>query len=300
MNKPAPKEPSMDEILSSIRQIIADDDAAGAPRRPSMQAAAAPMEAAPARSAAGSLDRDLSDMLDDIEPLALSPAQIVSDDDDVGGFSFDSILADTEPAAAAEEEDDPMAAAMAAVPNLVDPEDIAFAPEPVEDDLPSFDPPPQRAPMAAPKPQPAAAAPARAPVMPEPEPEPEPAFDPEPEPEPEFSPVAAMEEPSFDPEPEMAAPPPRPQPTVAQAAPMPDARLSSDMADQLLEPATQAAVRSSITKLNGLGLGNAGATIESLMRDMLRPMLKEWLDENLPSVVERMVEKEIARISRGD
>ena len=28
MNKPAPKEPSMDEILSSIRQIIADDDAA--------------------------------------------------------------------------------------------------------------------------------------------------------------------------------------------------------------------------------------------------------------------------------
>jgi cell pole-organizing protein PopZ len=28
-------------------------------------------------------------------------------------------------------------------------------------------------------------------------------------------------------------------------------------------------------------------------------MLKEWLDEHLPAVVERMVEKEIARISRG-
>ena len=81
---------------------------------------------------------------------------------------------------------------------------------------------------------------------------------------------------------------------------MPDPTLSSDIADQLIEPATQAAVRSSMTKLNGLGLGNTGATIESLMRDMLRPMLKEWLDENLPSVVERMVEKEISRISRGD
>ena len=81
---------------------------------------------------------------------------------------------------------------------------------------------------------------------------------------------------------------------------MPDPTLSSDIADQLLEPATQSAVRSSITKLNGLGLGNTSATIESLMRDMLRPMLKEWLDENLPSVVERMVEKEIARISRGE
>ena len=35
------------------------------------------------------------------------------------------------------------------------------------------------------------------------------------------------------------------------------------------------------------------------MREMMRPMLKEWLDENLPSLVERVVEKEIARISRG-
>lgn len=242
MNKPAPKEPSMDEILSSIRQIIADDDAAGVPRRPTIQAAPPPMQATPARP----LDRDLSDMLDDIEPLALSPAQIVSEeapDDDVGGFSFDSILADT----AIEEEP----AAISA--QLVEPEDISFAVEEIEDDLPAFDPPPMRV------------------QAPEPAPQPEPAR------------VA-----------------PRPQPSIAQAAPMPDPTLSSDIADQLLEPATQAAVRSSITKLNGLGMGNSGATIESLMRDMLRPMLKEWLDENLPSVVERMVEKEIARISRGD
>jgi cell pole-organizing protein PopZ len=35
------------------------------------------------------------------------------------------------------------------------------------------------------------------------------------------------------------------------------------------------------------------------MREMLRPMLKDWLDEHLPAVVERMVEKEISRISRG-
>ena len=82
---------------------------------------------------------------------------------------------------------------------------------------------------------------------------------------------------------------------------MPDPTLSSDIANQLIEPATNAAVRSSLTKLNGLGLGNASTTtIEGLMKDMLRPMLKEWLDENLPSVVERMVEREISRISRGE
>jgi cell pole-organizing protein PopZ len=268
MNKPAPKEPSMDEILSSIRQIIADDDAAGVPRRPTIQAAPPPMQAAPARGVADPLDRDLSDMLDDIEPLALSPNQIVpeaaAEDDDVAGFSFDSILADTESA----EEEAPVAFA----PELVDPEDIGFSIEEADDGLPSFDPPPMR--QIDPTPAPVAPVQRAAPPAPAPQPEPEP--------------VRA------------AAPPPRPQPTIAQAAPMPDPTLSSDIAEQLLEPATQSAVRSSMTKLNGLGLGNTGATIESLMRDMLRPMLKEWLDENLPSVVERMVEKEISRISRGD
>jgi cell pole-organizing protein PopZ len=250
MNKPAPKEPSMDEILSSIRQIIADDDAAGAPRRPSIQAAPPPMQATPAQGGGNSLDRDLSDMLDDIEPLALSPSQIVdkATDDDVGGFSFDSILADTGV------EEEPVAAV--AAPRLVEPNDIAFDVSDEEEeedaDLPAFDPPALA-------------------IVQAPEPEPEPVF----------------------------TPPPAPKP-IAQAAPLPDPRLTSDMAEQLLEPATQAAVRSSITKLNGLGLGNSGATIESLMRDMLRPMLKEWLDENLPSVVERMVEKEIARVSRGE
>lgn len=291
MNKPAHKEPSMDEILSSIRQIIADDDAAGVPRRPSVQAAEDPMEAAPARPAAvQDDDRDLSDMLDDIEPLALSTTQIIDEDDsdDIEGFSFDSILADT-PVDAEER------AEAAASPGLIDPDDISFAPIAEDDDdgLPSFDPPePVRKPVAeaAPAPKPAAK-PAPAPVVPEPEME-MPYFNPEPEAEPEA--------PAFNPEPQAAAPEAAARPTIAQAAPMPDANLSSDMASQLLEPATQAAVRSSMTKLNNLGLGNAGATIESLMRDMLRPMLKEWLDENLPTVVERMVEKEIARVSRGE
>jgi cell pole-organizing protein PopZ len=39
-------------------------------------------------------------------------------------------------------------------------------------------------------------------------------------------------------------------------------------------------------------------TIEDLIREMLRPMLKEWLDRNLPSMVERYVEREIAQLSR--
>ena len=80
---------------------------------------------------------------------------------------------------------------------------------------------------------------------------------------------------------------------------MPDPRLSADIAEELLEPATNAAVRANFSRISNLGLGNPGVTIESMMREMLRPMLKDWLDEHLPAVVERMVEKEIGRISRG-
>jgi cell pole-organizing protein PopZ len=88
--------------------------------------------------------------------------------------------------------------------------------------------------------------------------------------------------------------------TVAEAPPLPDPTLTSDMAEELLGPATRAAVRGSIGKLNAMGIANPGLTLEAMMRDMLRPMLKEWLDENLPSVVERVVEKEITRVSRGE
>ena len=267
MNKPAPKEPSMDEILSSIRQIIADDDAGTPSRRASFQAVPDPMEPTPAQpfsaEASGSADRDLSDMLEDIEPLALSATQIVPDadndenDSDTGGISFDSLLADTD---ADRGQDSGSSTPM------VDPNDVGFdlADEAEEEELPSFNPEISFVPQAKAEPEP-------------------------------------VRIPSFSQPPAAAVSQPRPQPTIAQAAPMPDPDLTKDLADQLIEPATNAAVRSSLTKLNGLGLGNASTmTIETLMKDLLRPMLKEWLDENLPSVVERMVEREIARISRGE
>jgi cell pole-organizing protein PopZ len=258
MNKPAPKEPSMDEILSSIRQIIADDDDAPTPRRPSLHAAPDPMEATPVPLSAD-------------EPLTLSTEQIVSEADPVSSFGFEALLADAE-----REAEEP-------APELVVPDDVSFAvdsAEVLEADLPTFNPAPE--------------------TIVEPE-------------------VAADEEPVFtmlhavksDADLENAFAPENldtDRPSIAEAAPMPDATLSAEIAEGLLEPATKAAVRSSIGKLNAAGigvvpspaLGNGSATIESMIRDMLRPMLKEWLDENLPSVVERMVEKEISRVSRGE
>ena len=80
---------------------------------------------------------------------------------------------------------------------------------------------------------------------------------------------------------------------------LPDPDLSSDIADKLLEPATDAAVSNAFSKLGALGFSDKDLTIENMIREMLRPMLKTWLDENLPSVVETMVRKEIERLSRG-
>jgi cell pole-organizing protein PopZ len=38
-------------------------------------------------------------------------------------------------------------------------------------------------------------------------------------------------------------------------------------------------------------------SLEGLVRDMLRPMLAQWLEANLPQIVDRMVQAEIARIA---
>lgn len=255
MNKPAPKEPSMDEILSSIRQIIADDDAAGAGRKPSSQPVAAPpMQAAPVQRApapaspANAPSGGLADVLNEIEPLALSASQIVADApapaNAGGGLSFDDILADT-----AAEEAAPAAFAEA---GLVDADDVTFEPDEGFGEEPA-DALDETAEFAA-------------------------AFAEDPEPEP------------------VRVEPQKPAPVAS----LPDPTLSADLADKLLEPATNAAVRGAFSRLGALALGTQGLTIEAMVREMLRPMLKEWLDENLPSVVERMVEKEIARISRGE
>ena len=85
MNKPAPKEPSMDEILSSIRQIIADDDAA-APKKPAglgsspLVAPAPPIR--PALTPRPVAPPPAPEPEPEPEPLALSAEQIMFDADE--------------------------------------------------------------------------------------------------------------------------------------------------------------------------------------------------------------------------
>lgn len=215
MNKPAAKEPSMDEILSSIRQIIADDDA-GIAESSAGQAAPAGFDI-PDDIAEG---LDMTESAgDESDALELSEEQIVNGQD-ADDLRFDipdieSQLAEDDDSSGEEDSD-------FTVPDLVMPDDIAFD----TDKRPA---------------------------------------------------------------------------SVADAAPMPDPNLSSDLASRLLEPATDAAVKTAFARLGNATLATEGQlTIEAMIRDMLRPMLKGWLDENLPGMVEKIVEKEIERLSRGN
>ena len=79
MNKPAPKEPSMDEILSSIRQIIADDDASVAPApAPIKPAAVAPAMPPAAKPVVPPAPAPRATAPAPAAPLALSPTQMIS------------------------------------------------------------------------------------------------------------------------------------------------------------------------------------------------------------------------------
>ena len=76
------------------------------------------------------------------------------------------------------------------------------------------------------------------------------------------------------------------------------------MADnEILSDEAAVASRHSLAALSALLIRPDDApsnTLEGLVRDMLRPMLREWLDANLPELVEKVVAKEIARLTQAD
>ncbi|MDE8348431.1 MAG: DUF2497 domain-containing protein [Acidocella sp.] len=52
----------------------------------------------------------------------------------------------------------------------------------------------------------------------------------------------------------------------------------------------------SISVEKSVAVSRGGATIEDMVREEIRPLLKAWLDSNLPSLVERVVRTEIEKV----
>ncbi len=67
----------------------------------------------------------------------------------------------------------------------------------------------------------------------------------------------------------------------------------------LLSDNSNQAVSGAFNALAHTILAQNARTLEDLVVEMLQPMLREWLDDNLPTLVERLVQEEIKRVSRG-
>lgn len=82
---------------------------------------------------------------------------------------------------------------------------------------------------------------------------------------------------------------------TATAAPAADGIVSTSAAGEVQE--AFGGLASAVSGTRHVHLGEGDKTLEALVKEMLRPMLKAWLDDNLPPLVERLVEREIHRIS---
>jgi uncharacterized protein len=121
---------------------------------------------------------------------------------------------------------------------------------------------------------------------------PSPALSVEPEPITEEAPLQ-VQEPIFDPPPEF--------PAVSEG----DMTMASD--NLISEEAASAAASALSNLASTVQIENVtasipgiagGRTVEELVEDAVRPFLKEWLDQNLPTIVDRLVQKEIEKISK--
>ncbi len=105
------------------------------------------------------------------------------------------------------------------------------------------------------------------------------------------------------------APAPTPSPTPApQAAPV--TAISSDnqaFIDSLLSKESANAASSAFKKALPADAPimttpshtfRSGGSVEDLVMEALKPMLKDWLDTNLPNIVERIVEREVRKLSQ--
>ena len=266
----AQQEPTMEEILSSIRRMISEDQESegeeGAGEEPVAVAEAEPDEAVEAEPAQA-VQPEAADLADDFDvPEALPEAIDDSAEDvieevvvqelqtlepqeaDTGDMEArEEVVAEIDAVASADDEFDE---------SVLDLTEVIDSGEETEVEVPQ-------------------------PVIPEPELAPEPV--PEPPPPPPAPPAPASLE-------------------SAQASH--DTGAALNLEAELMSDTTASAAASAFTNLargvsdvKGVPLGGGNRTIEELVKELIRPMLKEWLDHNLPPLVERLVEREISTLA---
>ena len=252
-------EPSMEDILVSIRRILSEDEEAAEAEAP------APAESEPEAATEAAAEPEPEEEMD--MAAAMEPEPEVELD---MAAAMEAPEEEMDMAAAMEpepEEELDMAAAM----EEVEPEPEIEMSEPEEE-------PDMVAAMEAPEPAPA--------PIPEPEPIPEPvvATPPPPPPPPTVAPPETLNDNILELTQQMIAQAP---PDIGAGDSILSQGPSANSTDALQELAK------ALLSKRDIAIGNRDMTLEGLIREILRPLLREWLDQNLPYLIERLVKKEI-------
>ena len=274
MTQPAKvQEPSMEEILASIRRIIADDEAKPPPaaEKPSAAANPAPAPAPPKQDKPVAVAPAPKPAMNDIPPSKAAPPPAAAKPA-TPPPPAPPPPPPPAPAAAASNSQDDIDALLNGLDESTTEDEIRPAPQPEPEPEPELDVFELTDEMAVPN------------VAP---PQPQTSFQRvEPQDDLEFTESAASR---------AMQRPPAYAPSASPAFEMP----VGPPAAPILSKTTITAVESAFNSLAHTVLSNNARTLEDLVKEMLRPMLKSWLDDNLPGLVERIVKAEIERVSRG-
>ncbi len=112
--------------------------------------------------------------------------------------------------------------------------------------------------------------------------------EPEPAPEPEEEVIELTEK--VEPE-EESAPEPEPEPE-------PDVIDEPEEESILTNAAEKATFKGFTEVVRKTAIEHNGITLEEIVRTELRPLLKDWLDGHLPSIIERLVQDELEKLSK--
>ncbi len=257
----ASEEQSMEEILQSIKKIIADDDGEDnievpAPEPEGLDALEAAEEEEIEIATVDETPEPASEPKEakDDAPAAEEPAAEMELLDDEDFFDINDVISDgTEESAPAEKAAEP---------------------------APTPDPEPE--------PEPAAAEPAPTPEpMPAPEAEEEDVLD-----------LSAFEEDTHEfSELEDSITPQEPATEMATESVDAGALLSEETISKASSALAQLK-QPKAAEAKGLHF-RSGTTVEDLVLEALRPMMREWLNNELPATVERLVQEEIRRLSNS-
>lgn len=89
------------------------------------------------------------------------------------------------------------------------------------------------------------------------------------------------------------------EPETMVVSPVPAQAATGQDLKSLVSAATIEQVSRSFGELAAAIDGQQRRSLDEMAEEMLRPMLQEWLDDNLPTLVERLVREEIERVARG-